>query len=278
MKRSRDRAIQEAQQARELLGQRDTPADTDPGFDTGSTDYNTTPAEPNPELTHSLETAQKTYGPAFNQAYAAFVDHVSATRDMDAYNRVMNSAHPGEELVRWHAENPYAAAVQEGRESQQARSAQMEHDDRIRVQTEFNVRAQQLAAQTPDYQETISSVDGMYDWQAMPVLTQYITRSPVGPEIEYLMAKDMWSPNSLGIFEQVQAAADNPIEQARRVGALEQVIFLQRQHQSSMMQRATKAPPPLAPVRGGANAPRDLHTLASKDDASDYINSRRASR
>jgi hypothetical protein len=57
---------------------------------------------------------------------------------------------------------------------------------------------------------------------------------------------------------------------------LEQVIYLQRQHDQMTTQRATKAPPPLAPVRGGANAPRDLHALASKDDASEYIASRRA--
>jgi hypothetical protein len=47
---------------------------------------------------------------------------------------------------------------------------------------------------------------------------------------------------------------------------------------SAPMQRATKAPPPLAPVRGGASAPRDLATLAAKDNAEDYIRARRSAR
>ena len=107
MKASRDRALQEAQQARELLGQRDTPADTEApeAYDPGdTTDYNTTPRRRGliPSLHIAWTPPRSTYGPAFDAAYAAFVDHVSATRDMDAYNRVMNSADPGQELVRWH--------------------------------------------------------------------------------------------------------------------------------------------------------------------------------
>ena len=49
-KKSRDRALQEVQQLRERY--EPDPADTAvEAFDTGATDYNTTPAEPNPELT-----------------------------------------------------------------------------------------------------------------------------------------------------------------------------------------------------------------------------------
>jgi hypothetical protein len=161
-KKSRDRALQEVQQLRERY--EPEPADTvDTGehVDTGYEQPTTTPAEPNPQLEHSLDTAKKTYGPAFDAAYAAFTAHVSGTRDMDAYNRVMNSAHPGEELVRWHAENPYASEMQQGRHDVEFQTALRQHEDEIRVQTECKLRAEALARHVPDFMETVQSVEGV---------------------------------------------------------------------------------------------------------------------
>src|SRR4029079_17757439 len=44
------------------------------------------------------------HGDVFQKAYDAFSDYVSQSRDQAAYQRVMNSADPGEELVKWHRE------------------------------------------------------------------------------------------------------------------------------------------------------------------------------
>ena len=106
----------------------------------------------------------------------------------------MNSADPGEELVRWHAENPYDRRSAGRQGEQQARTAQMEHDDQIRVQTEFNVRAQQLCGSESRLSGGDQSADGMYDWHGDASADQYITRSPVGPEIEYLMCQGRLVP------------------------------------------------------------------------------------
>ena len=41
------------------------------------------------------------------------------------------------------------------------------------------------------------------------------------------------------------------------------------------MRKFTAAPPPITPPKGAANVPKDLHGLASKDSAEDYVKARR---
>jgi hypothetical protein len=144
----------------------------------------------------------------------------------------------------------------------------------LRAAPEFKVRAEAFAARKPDYFETIKSVEGL-DEGISPHMIELIRQSPLGPEIAYLMAKDMWEPNSHGLIDRAIDIANDPIAQARMVGALEQVIFVSKSGGSAPMPRATKAPPPLTPVRGGANAPRDIHSLAKADNVDDYIAARR---
>jgi hypothetical protein len=56
------------------------------------------------------------YGDAFDKAYNAFVEYAHRTRDAAAYQRIMNSADPGAELVQWHNEqgNPEAPELTPG--------------------------------------------------------------------------------------------------------------------------------------------------------------------
>jgi hypothetical protein len=52
-------------------------------------------------LESSLKDAHRTHGDKFNQAYEAFSQHVSQTRDQATYQRVMATNDPGEALVGW---------------------------------------------------------------------------------------------------------------------------------------------------------------------------------
>jgi hypothetical protein len=167
-------------------------------------------------------------------------------------------------------------ARQQGREQQDFQTQLAARDEQIRAQAELNLRIETFASQNPGFHEALN--DGGWIWEDVqaPVFGDLVRRSPLAPEILYLMAKDPFSDNSLGILEQVQAAQSDPIAQARLVGALEQVIFVSRKGGSAPMPRATKAPPPLSQVRGGANPPRDLHSLAKSDSADDYIKARRS--
>jgi hypothetical protein len=235
-------------------------------------------------LESSLESAKLLYGGAFDQAYQAFVEHCQKTGDKAAYDQVMSAGDVGQALVQWHDQqgNPtpspeaYEAAVQQGRQEQDFQQQLAARDAEVRAQAELNLRVEQFAAQNPGFHEAINDAAFMYEDVNAPVFGDLVRRSPLAPEILYLMSKDVYSDNSLGILEQVQAAQSDPIAQARLVGALEQVIFVSRKGGSAPMPRATKAPPPLSQVRGGATPPRDLHSLASKgDDASDYIRARR---
>ena len=54
------------------------------------------------QLENSLRFAHYTHKEKFDEAYNAFTEYVSKTRDQATYQRVMASADPGEALVQWH--------------------------------------------------------------------------------------------------------------------------------------------------------------------------------
>lgn len=56
------------------------------------------------DLQHSLQFARFAHKDTFDRAYEAFVDYAHRTRDQATYQRVMQSADPGEALVQWHKE------------------------------------------------------------------------------------------------------------------------------------------------------------------------------
>ncbi len=53
------------------------------------------------QMENSLRFAHYAHGDKFNEAYQAFTDHVSKTRDQAAYQQVISSPDPGEALVGW---------------------------------------------------------------------------------------------------------------------------------------------------------------------------------
>jgi hypothetical protein len=286
LKRARDQYKAEAEELRSRLGQSaEEPSEGSAPRAEGPSEARAPSDGDTARLESSLESAQLLYGGAFDQAYQAFIEHCQKTGDKAAYDQVMSAGDVGQALVQWHDQmgNPTASpealevARQQGREQQDFQTQLAARDAEVRAQAELNLRVEQFAALCPDFHQAVEESSFMYEGVNAPVFQDLVRRSPLAPEIAYLMAKDVFSDNSLGILEQVQAAQSDPIAQARLVGALEQVIFVSRKGGSAPMPRATKAPPPLSQVRGGANPPRDLHSLASKDSAEDYIAARRRS-
>ena len=84
--------------------------------------------------------------------------------------------------------------------------------------------------------------------------------------------------------EALQQLAEMPANQRQRwLGALEGHIAAEQnfarqmagqQQQWQQERRVTQAPPIIRPPRGGANPPKDLRSLATKDNATDYIKAR----
>jgi hypothetical protein len=63
------------------------------------------------------------------------------------------------------------------------------------------------------------------------------------------------------------------LDQSRTYLQIEKQV---RQQYAAMPRRVTKAPPPFRTPSGSASAPRDMQSLARKDNAADYIKARMA--
>ena len=192
----------------------------------------------------------------------------------------MSASDPGAAMVEWfeqggasqtpQAQDPYQAALEQGRQHTNFEAALAEREAEIRLDTEVKFRAQEFAKSYPDFHEAIEGVHGI-DTIPTPML-EMIRRSEFGPAIAYWLAKDAWEGD--GTLFELQNLEGNPIGQAQLVGRMEQAVR-NGFNQSNAPQRATKAPPPLKPIKGGVGGPKDIHSLAAKDNAEDYIRARR---
>ncbi len=174
-------------------------------------------------------------------------------------------------------ENEYEEAIEQGRREAETADQLSQRDDYVAAATAFNTRAAAYARDVPDFQETLESIQGLY--QIPDEFCQMIAHSDYGPAIVYGCAKDVWSENSQGFLDYVQSLAGNPIAQAQAFGAMEQAVrsgYEQQILQQQQQQRVTKAPAPMRPVSGGGTgAPKDLNNLAKSDRVDDYIRARR---
>ncbi|MCW5714897.1 MAG: hypothetical protein KIT43_10335 [Bauldia sp.] len=116
-------------------------------------------------------------------------------------------------------------------------------------------------AELPDYDRVVGAA-------RMPVshaLAEALVESEHTARLEYHLAR---SPEKLAELNRL-----SPREAARAVGRLETAIA------GAAAPRPTRAPAPLAPLRGGAAGPmRSLAELATSENAADYIELRRAQR
>ena len=137
----------------------------------------------------------------------------------------MSAGDVGQALVQWHDQmgNPapspeaYEAAMQQGRQQQELQQQLAARDEQIRVQTEFRLRAETFARECSDFHETLKSVEGL-DEGLSPVMLEPIRRSPVGPEVSYLLARDYWDPDTKGLIDHAISIANDPLAVAHMVG------------------------------------------------------------
>jgi hypothetical protein len=112
------------------------------------------------------------------------------------------------------------------------------------------------------------------------VLSGHFMASPLGPQMAETIALE-------GGPELIKQIVNMPTrERAAAFQKLEGYLYAreqQRQQEQSYQRAAnppprtfTQAPPIMKPVRGGANPPSDLHSLAQREDGTAYIRARRA--
>jgi hypothetical protein len=272
LKQSRDAAQAEAAELRAQLGARDqTPEVSGEGepakFDAQALDGGA--------IENSLRFAADKHGEKFKQAYDGFIEYLTQTRDQATYNKVMSAPDIGDALVEWYEQGGHIqGAIEHGRQSQEFDQALAARDEQIRVTTECKLRAENFASKFPDYYETLQSIQGVYE--IPPLMLEMMVRSPHGPAMIYMLAKDAYADNSSDALAQLEQIAHDPIALARQFGKLEQVVESAMQNRGGGQQRtATKAPPPIRPIQGGSDGPKDLHTLAKSDSIEAYVAARR---
>ena len=126
---------------------------------------------------------------------------------------------------------------------------------------DFFERAEEAKGKLPDFD---AAIDTMYGSMGpLPeTVRDLLADSDTGPLILYHLAKNP------GVARDLYSAG--PIDAARQIGQLEAKMTLPK------ARNVTKAPPPIAPAKGGATPPRDLYGLARNDDATSYIEARKA--
>jgi hypothetical protein len=225
----------------------------------------------------SLKLAGDNHGlEKFHAAFADFVKYMDGTKDQATYNAIMSAPDVGEALIAWHDEqggaapqvqDPYQAALEQGRQDTNFQAALAEREAQIRIETAAKFRAEAFAQTVPDFYEALQGVDGI---EVPGPMMDLIKRSEFAPQIAYMLAKDCWEGQ--GTLLQLDQLEGNPIAQAQLVGRLEQLA--QNQINRSPQRTATRAPAPIRPITGGASGPADLHALAQNEDASAYAKAR----
>lgn len=123
----------------------------------------------------------------------------------------------------------------------------------IEARAAYSERERQFAQQLPNYRETLQSVSDV----PIPEHTaELIRESPVGPIIAYALAASVDGLEQLHQLQQM-----NPQQTARWIGKSEahiEAAMRQRnapQSHQPTARRATQAPRPMTPLRGGGAAP-----------------------
>ena len=118
-----------------------------------------------------------------------------------------------------------------------------------------------------------SVTDWITTFDPKNVLIGHFMASPLGPQMMEALE---------GEGEAIKYLANLPPQQrAREVAKLEGFVHARQMMaaeggapQAPQPRRVSQAPAPIRPPRGGANVPKDLHSLATKDNAADYIKAR----
>jgi hypothetical protein len=129
-----------------------------------------------------------------------------------------------------------------------------------------------------DHKDQITSWLSTYDPAGK--LTGHFMASPLGPQ----MAEVMVMEGGPDLIKHI--ASMPPAARAANMAKFEGYLYARngQQQRANGLERAqhppprqwTQAPPPMSKIRGGANPPQDLYSLALKDDGTAYIRARKA--
>jgi hypothetical protein len=129
-----------------------------------------------------------------------------------------------------------------------------------------------------DHRRTIT--DWLQTYDPAGKLTGHFMASPLGPQMAEVMALE-GGPDLIR-----HVASMPPALRAANMAKFEGYLYARNeaQHRQDGLQRAqnppprqwTQAPPPMSRMKGAANVPSDVLSLANKDNAADYIKARRA--
>lgn len=170
-------------------------------------------------------------------------------------------------------ENPYEADIEAGRRDAEFADEIHERERAAEERATFRTRAESIAPQYPDFIEVVETARDL-GLSVPPELEKMIMQSPHGPVLAYALAKDALHPEGQGVIHRLQGLSGDPVALAREFGRMEQAI--KSAQGAPAPRKATTAPPPMRPVSGGsAGAPKDLHSLAAKDNIDDYAKARR---
>lgn len=152
-----------------------------------------------------------------------------------------------------------ADAAQEGSEGASDWEAEIrKRDDAVRVTAQYEMRAEAFSQVQPDYAETIQGIFSVFPPKEH--IADALLRSPVGPQLSYLLAND------IDAIEELNALP--PAVAVRKLAMAEGVLIeRQRQQQSGagevqrLAQRQRRSPggrtQPMKQLSGGAGPSRD---------------------
>lgn len=188
------------------------------------------------ELTAELE-LQRSRGPvpadseAIRRAVEAEVGQPPKIEDFEdyfAYERAMTAYEIDRRL-----------AEKEAKRNAAARQAQMAAAQQIALE-DFREREAEVAKAIPDYVQTMAQAGAM---PASDAVTRLVIESDKGPLLKYHLAKNPGELQRLNAMD--------PLSAARAIGRLEAKLSLPTAN------RTSKAPPPTAPIKGGAGPASD---------------------
>lgn len=143
-------------------------------------------------------------------------------------------------------------------EATQARVAEL----RSEVMADFEERAESFKAKATDFDDVIAKfMDG--GGKFSDPVRELVTESDVGPQLAYHLAKHPSVANKINALP--------PLQAAKEIARLEDTL-------SKTSTKATKAPAPLTPVKGGAGPAFDPHTTDDMEAFASWLKKDQQSR
>jgi hypothetical protein len=209
---------------------------------------------------------------------------------LDRIKRAMEQAREDTQQARQSEPSELDQQLSEAEQAWQEQQAQEQWLEQQRAITldeaRFTARAELLKEQNPQTWAQITDTidETLADPHQVEAFKRGLTKNsgPEGLEAAWRLSQTTTLEDGSVITPQMKAqylASLSPpqiesiLDQSRTYVQIEEQI---RRQLASQPRRMTNAPPPIRSPRGSASAPKDMHALARRDNASDYIKARMA--